>query len=160
MAVVGIGVSMPSMAWSDPPKRVGGHVGFVVPLASRADGTTTTVADDFVIGFPTGFGLKKFGKFALDLEVVPVFQNEPQDMSLELHPGVVYGIRPSLAAGVRLAVDVEGHAWGFTPLLNRTLYVARTHSLFGEVVMPVRYADAPDGTRTSVGVGVHIGVGF
>jgi hypothetical protein len=157
-AAMCLGVS--STVSADPPQRIGGHVGFVVPIVSRAAGQTTTVADDFVIGVPTGFGIRKFGKFNLDIEVVPVFQNAPRDVSLELHPGLVYGVSPNLAAGLRLAVDVEGNAWGFTPLLNRTLYVARTHSLFGEVVMPIRFADAAGGTRKSIGFGVHVGVGF
>jgi hypothetical protein len=109
---------------------------------------------------PTGFGLKKFGRFVVDLEVVPGFQNDPQDVSLELHPGVVMGVSEGLAAGIRLAVDVEGNAWGFTPLLNRTIYSARTHSLFGELVVPVRFVDRVEGSRSAVGVGVHVGIGF
>ena len=68
--------------------------------------------------------------------MVPGFQNDPRDMSLELHPGVVMGVSDGLAAGLRLAVDVRGNAWGFTPLLNRRIYDASTHSLFGELVVP------------------------
>jgi hypothetical protein len=155
-----VGIAVPSAAWADPPKRIGGHVGFVIPLVSHSGGQTTTVADNFVIGFPTGFGLKKFGRAAIDMEVVPVLQNQPRHMSLELHPGVVFGVSPNVAAGIRAAFDVEGEAWGFTPLVNRTLYVAETHSVFGEVVVPVRFHDAPNGSRSSVGLGVHIGIGF
>lgn len=151
---------VPLVARADPPKRVGGHVGFVVPLVSRSGGQTTTVADDFVVGFPTGVGLKKFGAFVLDLEVVPVVQNAPHNVSLTLHPGVIYGVRPNLAAGIRAAFDVEGKAWGFTPLLNRTLWVASNYTLFGEMVVPVRFVDSTNGTTNSVGLGVHVGVGF
>jgi len=157
---VALVVTMPRPVSAQEAKRIGGHVGFVVPLVSRMDGTTTTVADDFVIGFPTGFGLKHWGRLALDLELVPGYQNAPSDVSLEIHPGLVYGVRENLAAGMRVAFDVEGNAWGFTPLVNRTLYNARTHSLFGEVVMPVRFVDHVGGHRTSVGMGVHVGIGF
>jgi hypothetical protein len=151
---------MPTSAHAEGAKRVGGHVGFVVPLVSRSAGQTTTVADDFVFGLPTGFGLKKFGRFVVDFEVVPGFQNDPRDVSLELHPGVVMGVSDGLAAGLRLAVDVEGNAWGFTPLLNRRIYDASTHSLFAELVVPVRFVDGTDGTRSAVGLGVHVGIGF
>jgi hypothetical protein len=151
-------LTVPRPTSAQEVKRVGGHIGFVVPLLSRADGTTTTVADDFVVGFPTGFGVKRWGKVALDLEFVPGYQNAPSDVSLTIHPGVVYAVRENLAAGMRVAFDVEGKAWGFTPLVNRTLYTARTHSLFGEVVLPVRFVDHVDGP--SVGLGVHVGIGF
>jgi hypothetical protein len=72
----------------------------------------------------------------------------------------VTGVGHEFAAAVRAAVDVEGKAWGFTPLLNRALYHARTHSLFGEVVVPVRFVDGVAKRQTSVGLGVHIGIGF
>jgi hypothetical protein len=160
IAVLLCTVATPAIAQAENAKRLGGHVGFVVPLVSRSAGQTTTVADDFVFGMPTGFGLKKFGRFVVDLEVVPGFQNDPQDVSLELHPGVVMGVSEGLAAGIRLAVDVEGNAWGFTPLLNRTIYSARTPSLFGELVGPVRFVDRVEGSRSAVGVGVHVGIGF
>jgi hypothetical protein len=154
-------VSLPGTVHAqEQPRRIGGHVGFVVPLVSRSDGVTTTVADDFVIGFPSGFGLKKFGRFTLDLELVPSYQNEPSDLSLTIHPGIVASLGNNLAGGVRVAFDLEGDAWGFTPLMNRTLYVARTHSLFGEVVVPIRFVDHDGGHRTSVGLGAHIGIGF
>jgi hypothetical protein len=159
-AALALTIVAPRTVSADPPKRIGGHIGFVIPLVSRADGQTTTVADDFVIGFPTGFGLKRWGKVALDLELVPGYQNAPSDMSLTIHPGIIVGVRENLAAGMRLAFDVEGHAWGFTPLLNRTLYTARTHSLFGEIVLPVRFVDHAGGHITSVGLGAHVGIGF
>ena len=31
---------------------IGGHVGFVLPLVTHAAGQTTTIADNFSIGFP------------------------------------------------------------------------------------------------------------
>jgi hypothetical protein len=159
-AVMAIGALVPTAASADPPKRIGAHVGFVLPLVSHSDGRTTTIADDFVFGLPAGVALKQFGRFVLDMEVVTGIQNAPRDISLELHPGVVMSVTPNLAAGVRAAFDVEGDSWGVTPLINRTLYVAKSHSLFGEVVVPIRFVDAPNGTTNSVGFAVHVGVGF
>jgi hypothetical protein len=151
---------MAAPASADTPKRVGGHVGFVVPLVVRSNGETTTVADDFVFGLPAGFAVAHFGRFVLDIEAVTSVQNKPSDIGLELHPGIVMGIKPGLAAGLRAALDVEGHSWGFTPLLNHTLYVAKSHTLFAELVVPVRFADSVNGRQTSVAVGLHVGVGF
>ena len=155
-----VGVLAPVSAQAETPKRIGAHVGFVLPLVSRAGGTTTTVADDFVFGLPAGMRVAKVGRFVVDMEAVTGIQNSPRDVSLELHPGVVTAVAPKLAAGLRAAFDIEGHSWGFTPLLNRTLYVARSHSLFGEVVVPVRFSDAARGATKSVGLAVHVGIGF
>jgi hypothetical protein len=160
-AMLAASLALPrAVSAQEESRRLGGHVGFVVPLVTRMDGVTTTVADDFVIGFPSGFGLKTFGRFKFDLEVVPAYQNQPSDFSLLIHPGVVAGLGNGFAGGLRMAFDVEGDAWGFTPLLNRAIYSGRTHSLFGELVVPIRFVDYAGGHLTSVGFGVHIGIGF
>ena len=51
--------------------RLGGHIGFVLPLVTHANGTNTTISDDFVIGFPMGITVRKSDTFAFDLELVP-----------------------------------------------------------------------------------------
>jgi hypothetical protein len=38
--------------------RLGGHFGAVFPLVTHANGETTTISDDFVIGFPMGITVK------------------------------------------------------------------------------------------------------
>ncbi len=53
---------------------VGGHIGFVLPLVTRENGKTTTISDDFVIGFPVGITVRKSSTFAFDLELVPSVQ--------------------------------------------------------------------------------------
>ncbi len=40
---------------AEPKKpRFGGHVGVVIPIVTRGDGNTVTLAEDFIIGFPFG----------------------------------------------------------------------------------------------------------
>ena len=142
--------------------RVGGHIGFVLPLATRAQGQTTTIADDFVIGFPMGVTVRKSDTFAFDLELVPGVQNDPLHVDLTVHPGVVFGLGAGIGAGVRVAFDVNKPSWGFTPILNRgLLQVGKGAALFGEFVLPIRFQeDARGASFTSVGVGAHIGIGF
>lgn len=152
--------------------RVGGHFGFVLPLFTRAQGETTTISDDFVIGFPTGVTVRKSDTFAFDLEVVPVVQNDPLHVDLTIHPGVVWGVGNGIGAGVRIAFDVNKPSWGFTPILNKGLLeVGRGSTLFAELVVPIRFQEGPrlgptpvgattDVNFTSIGVGLHIGVGF
>lgn len=142
-------------------ERVGGHFGAVIPLVTRGDGTTTTIADDFVIGFPTGITIRTSARWAFDLELVPVIQNEPLHVDLTIHPGVIRSLGSGFGAGLRMAFDVKRPSWGFTPLLNRRFALGAGTSLFGELVVPIRFQIDPAGEGfTSIGLGVHAGIGF
>jgi hypothetical protein len=141
--------------------RLGGHFGVVFPIVSHANGETTTISDDFVIGFPMGITVRKSDKLALDLELVPVVQNGSLDVSLTVHPGVVAAVGSGWGAGARLAFDVNKPSWGFTPILNHGLLkVGGNSTLFGELVFPVRFQEDSRGRFTSVGFGIHVGIGF
>lgn len=142
-------------------ERLGGHFGFVIPLVTHANDTTTTVSDDFVIGFPTGISVKTGQRVTFDLELVPVIQNEPLHVDLTVHPGVIVGIADRLSLGLRMAFDVDRPSWGFTPLVNRSFALTDSTSVFGELVVPIRFQIDTFGSHfTSVGLGVHVGVGF
>lgn len=119
--------------------RVGGHFGFVIPLVTRANDTTTTLSDDFVIGFPTGITLNTSDRVAFDLELVPVIQNEPLHVDLTVHSGVIVGLADRLNVGLRMAFDVDQPSWGFTPLVNRSFAINGITSIFGELVVPIRF---------------------
>lgn len=142
--------------------RLGGHFGVLLPLVTHASGNTTTISDDFVIGFPMGITVKTTDKWAFDLELVPVIQNDPLSTSLTVHPGIIRALQNGYAAGLRMAFDVNQPSWGFTPLFNKAFPVAgHPYSYFIEGVLPIRFqADPAGGNRTSIGLGVHFGVGF
>lgn len=141
--------------------RVGGHFGVVIPLTTRADGTTTTIGDDFVIGFPTAITIRTSPRWAFDFELVPTIQNEPLHVDLTVHPGVIASIGGGFGAGLRMAFEVNRPAWGFTPLVQRVFPLGAGTSLFGELEVPIRFQIDPLGEGfTSVGVGIHAGIGF
>ena len=151
----------PAIPHAFAQNTLGGHFGFVLPLVTHANGTTTTISDNFTIGFPTGITVRKSQSFAFDLELVPAVQNDPLHVDLTVHPGVVFGLANGWGAGARLAFDVNKASWGFTPILNHGLLkVGSGGTLFGELVLPIRFQDDGRHTFTSVGFGVHIGVGF
>jgi len=127
-----------------------------------ANGDTTTISDDFVIGFPMGITVRTSDKYAFDLELVPAIQNDALHVGLTVHPGIVVALDRGWGAGVRMAFDVNEPSWGFTPILNHGLFkVGEGGTLFGELVVPIRFQSAgPNNTFTSVGIGVHLGVGF
>src|SRR5579862_5063274 len=71
--------------------QLGGHFGVVFPLVTHANGDTTTISDDFKLGFPMGITVKTSGPYAFDLEFVPTLDpqpNRPIGVSLTVHPGV------------------------------------------------------------------------
>jgi hypothetical protein len=146
---------------ADAQDRVGGHIGTVFPLVNHVGGETTTIADDFTIGFPMGITIKPGGKWAFDLEFVAGIQNDPLDVSLTVHPGVIYGLSRGWATGLRIAFDVNRASWGFTPLVNKALAHGHNCTWFVEGVVPVRFqADPAGGNRTAVGLALHTGIGF
>ena len=142
--------------------RLGGHFGAVFPLVTRAGGETTTIGDDFKIGFPMGITVKMNDGWAFDLELVPVIQNDPLFTSLTVHPGIIHSLPHAWAAGVRMAFDVNDSSWGFTPLLNHAFPVpGHNYAYFVEGVLPIRFQQGPAGdVQTSIGLAVHVGVGF
>jgi hypothetical protein len=142
--------------------RLGGHFGAVFPLVNHADGETTTIGDDFKIGFPMGVTVKTSDKWAFDLELVPVIQNDPLNVSLTVHPGIIRGLSHGYAAGLRMAFDVNEASWGFTPLLNKGFAVPNhSYKFFIEGVVPIRFQqDANGDNHTAIGFAVHTGIGF
>lgn len=160
VAMVVIVLTIPR--WGAAQNRVGGHFGAVFPLVSHAGGETTTIGDDFTVGFPMGITVKLDDRWAFDLELVPVIQNDPLFVSLTVHPGIIRGLSKGYAAGVRLAFDANAASWGFTPLVNKSFPIeGHASSWFVEGVMPVRFQEDPDGgVQTSIGFAVHVGIGF
>ena len=146
-------------------QSIGGHIGVVFPLVTRAEGQTTSLADSFSIGIPFGVTFKGKGPMALDFEFVPAIQDSPRKTSLTVHPGVVYGIGHGFGVGIRAAFDVNSSQFGFTPLLNKSWQIRRESSFFKayfvEFDLPVRFNRPPGGPSTNpVTFAMHFGLGF
>lgn len=162
----GVGVlllMLPVMASPASAKgRLGGHFGLVIPLVTEVDGETTTVSDDFVIGFPMGLSVKLTERIAFDLELVPVIQDSPQEVSLTVHPGAIFSVGKRYAAGIRMAFDIDGDAWGFTPLVARSFTIPKSPvKYFVELDFPIRFLEDNSGDDdTSVGIAFHTGIAF
>ena len=84
---------------------VGGHIGFAFPIVSTNGDRTTTINHNFSMAFPVGISVKGSGRMFFDLELVPVVQDSPRDVSFTVHPGLLWGIGHGFAAGGRLAFD-------------------------------------------------------
>ncbi|MDP9122555.1 MAG: hypothetical protein M3O15_14500 [Acidobacteriota bacterium] len=140
---------------------VGAHFGFVLPIATRAGGHTTTLSDEFKIGFPTGITIKTKSRFAFDLELVPLIHGTSKLVDLTVHPGVLYSLGGPYTAGLRAAFDVNQQSWGFTPLFNIGFPQANGTTLFGELDLPVRFQKTTAGSnQTALTAAVHLGWAF
>lgn len=146
----------------EPPPRVGGHVGIAFPIVTRSDGRTTTISEDFIVGFPIGIVIRNSSPFAFDFEFVPTINNSPrQNVTLTVHPGIVYGFKKNYTAGIRAAFDIGGDAYGFTPLIQRSWKIKGNTKYFIEADFPVRFRQQPDLRRTTSGTfTAHFGVAF
>jgi len=144
--------------------KIGGHFGVVfAPLVTSQDGGSIFSEGNFSLGFPMGITVKKSGKYAFDLELVPVLDFNDDGaigVPLTVHPGVLRDLGGSWTAGLRMAFDIGGASWGFTPLLNKG-FAKDDHAYFVEFVLPIRFQDDAAGNgSTAIGFGVHLGVGF
>ena len=75
--------------------EVSGHVGVAFPLATftSANGASspTTIAEDFNVNFPFGFGVKpNWSPVVFDLELVPEVHPNVSSTTFLVHPGVVW----------------------------------------------------------------------
>jgi hypothetical protein len=141
--------------------KLGGHFGFAVPLVTNAQSQTTTVSDEFIAVFPMGITVKRSDRFAFDLELAPAVHSNPRHIDLTIHPGLLYGLGRGWTAGGRLAFGVESATWGFTPLLNRSLFTLGDATVFGEMDLPVRFKEDSKGVGyTSVGLAIVFGLAF
>jgi hypothetical protein len=146
-------------------QTVGGHVGFVLPLVTDTSGNTTSLTDDFSIGFPMGITIKGQGRTAFDLEFIPSIEDHPRDVTLTIHPGFVWSIGHGMAPGIRAAFVASSNTYGFTPLFNKSWPIEGKGQLFKawfvEADLPVRFNRPTVGPGTSaVGFAMHFGLGF
>jgi hypothetical protein len=145
--------------------NVGGHIGFVIPWVTRAGGQTTSVADNFTIGFPVGVTFKGKGHMNLDLEMVPSVSDRPRVVGLTVDPGVVWDLNHGLAVGIRAAFDTNSSQFGFIPLVNKSWKFKNQNGFFKayfvEADLPVKFNRPTGGPSTNpVTFATHFGLGF
>lgn len=140
--------------------KLGGHVGFVVPIVGRGNGVTTNLGDRFVFGFPVGLTVKTKKNVAIDFEFIPTF-NTGRDFVLTIHPGIIYGFAKKYAVGVRAAYDAGAGSFGFTPLISRGFKINDKLGWFIEADFPIRSNYNPYRNRFgSIAFAAHAGIAF
>lgn len=159
--ILSIGAVRPAKAQDS----LGGHIGFVLPLVTRAGGETTNISDHFSMGFPVGITVKTATPWAFDLELVPSISNSPRQVTATIHPGILRALGKGYTVGMRVAFDVNSSQFGFTPLLNKSWPIKSEGSFFKayfvEADLPVRFNRPAMGPATDpVTFAMHFGLGF
>jgi hypothetical protein len=154
-----------TIAIAEAHTAIGGHIGFVLPLVTRAGGQTTNLGDNFSIGFPVGITIRGRGRMAFDMELVSSIQNKPRAVSLTVHPGVVWGLGHGFGVGGRAAFDINSSQFGFTPLVSKSWPIRSENGFFKayfiEGDLPVRFNRPVGGPDTNpVTFAAHFGLGF
>ncbi|MEO9869995.1 hypothetical protein [Ekhidna sp.] len=144
--------------------KLGGHFGMVHPLITFSDGETTSISDNYVVGFPTGINIGIKENLAFDVEIVPFIEDGKMN-NLLFHPGVLFGLGSGFTFGNRLAFETGSQAYGFTPLLNKSFSLGENGAFFLELVLPVRFGkiELPLGGEdrfSALTVGLHTGIAF
>jgi hypothetical protein len=144
---------------------VGGHVGFVIPWVTHANGQTTTQFDSYSIGFPVGVTFKGQGHFAVDLEMIPFVNQRPHETTLVVDPGILYSLEHGVTLGLRAAFSVNSSQVGFIPLINKSWKFKNQSGFFKayfvEADLPIQFS-RPTGSpaSNSVTFATHFGLGF
>ena len=151
-----------------PPAKglAGYHIGVVQPIVSINNEETHffTEYDHYAIGFPIGATFHTGGKVLFDMEIVPLIKpyansEEPYDVHLLVHPGMLLPVGHGWTLGFRLAFEMNAGQFGFTPLINKAFKIDEGHVFFLELVVPGRFGPEKNSGYTQV-FGLHVGFGF
>jgi len=148
--------------------RVGGHLGFAVPIVSfgnssgalgtgQSGGSTQTIGSNFIkVGLSTGITIKLDDFWAVDFETV-AYNNFKSNGSTDfvVDPGVIYNTGPCVV-GLRTAVDTApGQNWGIIPIIVKA-FGTGTAKFFVEMDFPVFIRP----TATTFGLQPQFGMAF
>lgn len=167
--ILGLSIIVLLQPTTKAQNNLGGHFGMVHPFVTFSQGESATIADNYVVGFPTGITVKMKDRLAFDAEFVPFIDNGRM-VNFMFHPGILYGLGNGLTLGNRLAFETGSQAYGFTPLLNKGFPLGNGATFFLELVLPVRFVKMTNmvGADNSIieenvssfTVGLHTGIAF
>jgi hypothetical protein len=143
--------------------RVGGHLGFAVPIVTIAD-PVTVIGEDFVtVGLTPGLTVKLSEKWAVDFEFIALneLKNTPAATRYVVDPGVVYNAGP-VSAGLRIASVIGAPTnVGLVPIVVLPVAkIADTVTYYVEGDVPLFLRDSGRQMQPSVGFQFQSGFAF
>jgi hypothetical protein len=142
--------------------RVGGHLGFAVPIVSVADPVTAIGADFVAIGLTPGITVKLSERWAVDFEFIALneLKNTPAATTYVVDPGVVYAAGP-ISAGLRVATQVGAPTnVGLVPIVVLPIKIGDSLTYYVEGDVPMFLRDGGSEMKPSVGFQFQSGIAF
>jgi hypothetical protein len=151
--------------------RLGGHLGFAIPIVKfTTEGTSAIGADFLQLGLAPGVTIKLDEHWAIDLETVAYSTwqfaegTTPASASTAfvVDPGVIYNCG-SFAAGLRAGMQLGEQVpfnLGLIPLVNWGLFPLGKFKWFVELDLPFFVLGQPGSTSVSFSPQIHTGVSF
>lgn len=159
-AVAGAGSAAAQEA--PPQRRVGGHLGFALPILT-AGSDTTVIGRDFVnVGITPGITVKLDDHWSIDFEFIAFNQwnSGTQRTTFVVDPGVVYAFS-HLSAGLRVATEVGApRNIGLVPIVVKPFDLGNGLCWFLELDLPFFLRDDGSAMKPSVTVLFQSGIGF
>lgn len=143
--------------------RVGGHLGFAVPILTVASEVTAIGGDFVAIGLTPGLTVKLSERWAVDFEFIALneLKNTPAATTYVVDPGVVY-TGDSLSAGLRVATQVGAPTnIGLVPIVVLPVAkLADNLTYYVEADVPMFLRDGGTEMKPSIGLQLQSGVAF
>ena len=121
--------------------------------------TVVNFRDYYVVGVPFGVNFWKTSKTAFSIEIIPFIKAEngtSKMYNVLFHPGLVFDIGNGFRISARAAFETAGR-YGFTPVLAKTIYKAKSNSYYISFGIPARFGNDKPG---SIGSALQIGTAF
>ncbi|WP_426734856.1 hypothetical protein [Myxococcus faecalis] len=151
--------------------RLGGHVGFALPVLNITDDDTTVIGGDFfALGLTPGISVKLTEQWTLDFEFIAFSRwdfekdGEPERVgtSFVVDPGLLYNFG-GFTAGVRLAMQVgagQPFNLGVVPIVVKPFPITEHLKWFLELDLPLFFTGAPGDSGISFGPQIQTGIAF
>lgn len=146
-----------------PKRRVGGHLGFALPILTLGS-ETTVIGQDFVnVGVTPGITVHLSDRWSVDFEFIAFnsWNSGTTKATFVVDPGVVYAF-DAFSAGLRVATEIGADRnIGLVPIIVKGFDVGNGVSYFVELDLPLFLRDNGLGSmKPSMTVLFQSGFGF
>ncbi len=144
-------------------RRVGGHLGFALPVLTIGSPENTFIGQDFVnVGITPGITVRLNDRWSIDFEFIAFNQwkGGTTATTFVVDPGVVYSFGP-LSAGLRVATEVGApRNIGLVPIIVKPFALGKGLAYFIELDLPFFMRDNGSEMKPSLTVLFQSGLGF
>ena len=140
--------------------KITGYIGILHPVVTvNSEETVVNFRNNYTVGFPFGINFWKTNTKAFALEIIPniKYENGVGKMyNVLFHPGIMFDIGNGYKFTARAAFETAGR-YGFTPVLTKTIYKAKSNSYYLSLGLPARFGNDKS---ASIGSALQIGTAF